>query len=156
MSKALRWTPEQLDSYLVRLRTEKAERLKVAAKNIGFAARDAFCGPTLEYPGVDIDAAHKRGKYGNKRENGFDSRREARRHEELLLLEKARDIADLKRQVPFRIEINGELVCTYKADFTYIKTGALVVEDTKGYRTPVYRLKKKLMKAVHGIDIKEV
>ena len=106
--------------------------------------------------GVDIDAVHKRGKYGNKRENGFDSRREARRHEQLLLLEKARDIAELKRQTAFRIDVNGELVCTYKADFTYIKKGVLVVEDAKGCKTPVYRLKKKLMKAVHGIDIKEV
>ena len=106
--------------------------------------------------GVDIDAVYKRGKYGNKRENGFDSRREARRHEQLLLLEKARDIADLKRQVPFRLEVNGELVCTYKADFTYIKKGVLVVEDAKGCKTPVYRLKKKLMRAVHGIEISEV
>jgi hypothetical protein len=152
----MRWTPEQFDAYMARLRTEKAERLKVAAKNMGFTARDSFCGPTLEFPGLDIDRVHKRSKYGNKRENGFDSKREARRHEELLLLEKARDISDLKRQTSFRIEIKGELVCTYKADFTYIKAGVLIVEDAKGCRTPVYRLKKKLMKAVHGIDIREV
>jgi hypothetical protein len=126
---SLRWTPEQLDAFIARRGRQTA---------------------------VDIDAVHKRGKYGNKRENGFDSRREARRHEELLLLEKARDINDLKRQVPFRIEVNGELVCTYKADFTYLKAGVLIVEDAKGCRTPVYRLKKKLMKAVHGIEIREV
>ena len=129
MSSALRWTPEQYDAFIARRGRQTA---------------------------VDSDAVHKRGKYGNKRENGFDSRREARRHEELRLLEKAKDIADLKKQTPFRIEINGELVCTYKADFTYLKAGVLVVEDAKGCKTPVYRLKKKLMKAVHGIDIIEV
>jgi hypothetical protein len=152
----MRWTPEQFDAYQARLRTEKAERLKVAAKNMGFTVRDAFCGPTLEFPGADIDAVHKRSKYGNKRENGFASKREARRHEVLMLRAKAREISELRCQVPFRIEINDELVCTYKADFTYMEGGALIVEDTKGYRTPVYRLKKRLMKAVHGIEIREI
>lgn len=131
MSKALRWTPEQLDAYRGKRDRQRA---------------------------LDIDAVHvrARNKYGNKHENGFASRREARRHEELMLRQKARHISELRCQVPFRIEINDELVCTYKADFTYVEGGALVVEDTKGYRTPVYRLKKKLMKAVHGIEIKEV
>ena len=106
--------------------------------------------------GVDIDRVHKT-KYGNERTaDGFDSKREARRYRDLCLREKANEISELHRQVPFRIDINDEHVCTYKADFTYLEGGALIVEDTKGYRTPVYRLKKKLMKAVHGIEISEV
>ena len=43
----------------------------------------------------------------------------------------------------------------YKADFRYIEKGETVVEDVKGMRTPVYNLKRHLMKAVHGIEIRE-
>ena len=55
--------------------------------------------------------------------------------------------------------INGVKVCTYIADFTYEELGGVVVEDVKSEFTrkdPVYRLKNKLMKACHGIDIREV
>ena len=96
-------------------------------------------------------------KYGNRRANGFDSQREYRRHNELVLLERAGEIRYLQRQPKYYIQINGEKVCTYTADFRYLdKDGKTVVEDVKGYATTVYRLKKKLVKAVFGIDIKEV
>jgi hypothetical protein len=98
----------------------------------------------------------------------FDSKFEAHRYTELKLMEKAGLIRDLKLQVRFPIIINEEKVCTYVADFTYVeKMPPLdykgtpwvleqpVVEDAKGMRTPVYNLKKRLMKAVLGIDIKE-
>ncbi len=75
---------------------------------------------------------------------------------DLLLLEKAGAISTLSRQVPFLIVINGVRVCKYTADFTYIENGVLVVEDAKGVRTTAYKLKKRLMKAVHGIEIHEV
>ena len=56
--------------------------------------------------------------------------------------------------------VNGKLVereVKYIADFTYItKDGKFVVEDTKGIRTDVYRIKRKLMLQVHGIQIREV
>lgn len=95
-------------------------------------------------------------KYGNKPTNGFASRREARRYTELALLEKAGQIRALEKQPKFYIKINGHDVCTYTADFAYFDGERRIVEDAKGFRTPVYRLKKKLMKAVFGIDVQEV
>lgn len=86
----------------------------------------------------------------------FDSKREARRWGELQLMERANLIADLKRQVPFALDVNGHHVCKYVADFTYLEgSGAgLTVEDVKGVQTPEFKLKSKLMKAVHGVEIK--
>lgn len=51
--------------------------------------------------------------------------------------------------------VNGIKVCEYEDDFSYKENGVLVVEDAKGMRTPLYRLKKKLMRAALGIEIKE-
>lgn len=60
-------------------------------------------------------------------------------------------------QVPFALEINGNLICKYVCDFRYVDIdGRTVTEDAKGMRTREYTLKKKLMKAIHGIDIHEV
>ena len=93
----------------------------------------------------------------------FDSKKEARRYSELLLLERAGKIQHLARQVQFELigsqRINGKVVerpCTYKADFTYWENGKYVVEDTKGIKTKDYIIKRKLMLYVHGIQIKEV
>ena len=98
-------------------------------------------------------------KYGNKKceRDGltFHSHKEANRYQELALLEKANQIRDLKRQKAYDIVINGMLVCRYIADFVYFQSGKEVVEDSKGYRTAVFQLKKKLMKAVHNIEILE-
>ena len=88
----------------------------------------------------------------------FDSKREFRRWNELIMLERAGEICKLKRQVTFPIEMSGVKICRYIADFTYEEKGRLIVEDVKSpftARNPVYRLKKKLMFAVHGITIKE-
>jgi hypothetical protein len=91
----------------------------------------------------------------------FDSRKEARRWQELRRLERDGEIRDLKRQVRYPLEVNGSLVCTYVADFTYEKPpwssvgGILVTEDTKGKLTDVYRLKKRLMLAIHGVEVRE-
>lgn len=85
----------------------------------------------------------------------FASKREARRYAVLKLLEAARQITDLECQPRYPLEVNGTLVCTYVADFSYRKNGRLVVEDCKGFKTPVYRLKAKLFKATHGIEILE-
>ncbi len=86
----------------------------------------------------------------------FDSRKEASRYQELRLLQQAGQIHDLRLQVPYAIVINDVKVCKYVADFVYIENGKQRVEDTKGILTPVYRLKKKLMRAVHGIEVIEV
>lgn len=85
----------------------------------------------------------------------FDSRLEARRWGDLQVLARQGLITSLERQVSFALEVNGQLIARYIADFTYLEGGALVVEDAKGHRTPEYRLKAKLMKAIHGIIILE-
>jgi hypothetical protein len=92
----------------------------------------------------------------------FASKAEARRYGELSLLVKARKIRQLELQPEFPIVVNGVKVAKYVADFRYqtipwdyegIET---VVEDVKGMKTPVYRLKKKLVEAQYGITIREI
>lgn len=89
----------------------------------------------------------------------FASRREANRWSQLRLMEKAKVIRDLKRQVEYRLEVNGQLICKYRADFTYFDTtagpgGSWVTEDAKGFETPEFKLKAKLMLACHGIEVR--
>lgn len=88
-----------------------------------------------------------------------DSRKEARRWVELNLLQRAGEISDLKRQVKYELipKQEGERAVTYIADFVYNdkKTGSIVIEDCKGFKTDVYRLKKKLFQWRYGIKIKE-
>ena len=96
----------------------------------------------------------------------FDSAKEARRWQELKLLERAGEIYDLQRQVPFVLipvqkDESGKVIereVKYIADFTYKEKGSLrrTVEDVKGMKTEVYRIKKKLMLWRNGIRIKEV
>ena len=102
-------------------------------------------------------------KYHNKKEGGWDSRKEHRRWDELVLLQRAGEIRELHRQVRFHLLPNqykdGRCILRgtdYIADFTYrLKDGTFVVEDCKGYRTDVYKIKKKLMYSKFGILIKE-
>ena len=93
----------------------------------------------------------------------FDSHKEARRYGELVLLERAGHISDLKRRVRFELipsqYVDGKCVeraVHYVADFVYWKDGIKIVEDTKGVRTKDYIIKRKLMLYIHGIRIKEV
>ena len=93
----------------------------------------------------------------------FDSVKEYRRFCELSLLERAGAITDLKRQVKFELipsqRVDGKVVeraCCYVADFVYKQNGKTIVEDTKGFKTKDYIIKRKLMLYVHGIRIKEV
>lgn len=94
----------------------------------------------------------------------FDSKKEANRYQELLLLEKAGVIKNLSRQVKFVLipsqrDESGKLIereCSYKADFTYEEGIKTVVEDVKGFRTKEYVIKRKLMLWRYGIRIKEV
>ena len=106
-------------------------------------------------------------KYNNKKHNGYDSKREAKRAAELKLLEKAGVISHLQEQVVYELIpsqyriVNGKKKCIeraikYIADFQYVENGNTVVEDAKGFRTDVYRIKKKLMLYFHNIRIKEV
>jgi hypothetical protein len=84
----------------------------------------------------------------------FPSKKEARRWVELRALERAGKIAHLTRQMPYRLEVNGQLIATYRPDFEYVENGERVTEDAKGVQTPEFRLKKKLMEAIHGVVIK--
>jgi hypothetical protein len=72
-------------------------------------------------------------------------------------MEKAKEIQDLKTQVKFPLikksPYGREIV--YKADFVYYQDGKMIVEDTKGFRTDVYKLKKRLMAEKYNIVIKE-
>ena len=87
----------------------------------------------------------------------FDSKREANRYVELKLMEQAKAIQDLKLQVKFPLVKKSphgrEIV--YIADFVYYEDGKMVVEDSKGFKTDVYKLKKRLMAELYGIEIKE-
>lgn len=107
----------------------------------------------------------------------FDSLKESRRFRELVLLERAGRIQDLQRQVKFvliptqyeRFERystktgkrlkdgirTAEQEVSYVADFVYTQDGKQVVEDSKGFRTTEYIIKRKLLLWVHGIRIKE-
>lgn len=95
----------------------------------------------------------------------FDSKAEARRWQQLRLMERGGIIRDLRRQVPYVLIKSfrwpSGKACpktVYKADFVYTieGTGEVVVEDVKGVLTPEYKIKKKLMMERFGIEIKEV
>lgn len=93
----------------------------------------------------------------------FDSKKEAKRYKILVEMEDRGIISDLECQVRFVLipkmrDEDGNAVreCAYKADFVYKQEGKIVVEDVKGYRTPEYVIKKKLMLKEHGITVREV
>lgn len=85
----------------------------------------------------------------------FDSQREALRYQALKQMQRDGEIKKLRRQVKFDLTVNGVRVGFYKCDFAYVERGKEITEDVKGFPTPVYRLKKKLMKAIYGIEIRE-
>jgi len=95
----------------------------------------------------------------------FDSAKEARRYDELMLMLRAGTVSDLKLQVNFTLQegfktTDGKRIkpIIYKADFTYHRSGELVVEDVKSEatRTKTYLIKKKMLRDKYGIDIEEV
>jgi hypothetical protein len=104
-------------------------------------------------------------KYGNKKVGGYDSKKEYRRALELELKQRQGEISELRKQVryllvPAQRDENGKLIeraVYYVADFVYKDShGRFIVEDTKGYRTRDYILKRKLMLEVHNIRITEI
>lgn len=96
-------------------------------------------------------APRRKNKFGAKRVTvageAFDSQAEAKRYDVLRLMERAGEIGAIKRQVRYRLEVNGVHVCDYVADFVYRARGDErdTVEDCKGFRTPAYKLKAKLI-----------
>ena len=109
--------------------------------------------------GKTISNADKRSKYNAKKSYGYDSKKEAKRADELWKLQLGGFISDLHRQVPFILqeaftyydhekekEVSVRAVI-YVADFTYFdkERNLNVIEDTKGFKTDVYMVKKKLL-----------
>jgi len=126
----------------------------------------------------------RKGKYNNTKVEvdgiKYDSKKESHRNAYLELMQKQGFISDLKRQVVFRliptiyedkvvhlktkdkiVQRVAQKAVTYKADFTYIKDGQLVVEDVKASASyaaldKTFILKEKMMRYFHGIVIKRV
>ena len=107
-------------------------------------------------------------KYSNEEKvvNGikFDSKLEAKRYVQLKLLLRAGEITDLRTQVEFELQPsykkNNKTIraIKYVADFVYydVREGKTIVEDTKGFRNDVYKLKKKLFEYKYPyLEIKE-
>ena len=87
----------------------------------------------------------------------FDSKKEASRYMELKIMEQAGVIRNLRLQVPY-VLINKSKYgreIKYVADFVYYENSDIVIEDCKGFRTPVYRLKKRMIAEKYDIEIKE-
>lgn len=92
----------------------------------------------------------------------FDSKREAKRWQELRMMVRGSLIDELERQVSYElapsVKIAGEKrarpALRFKADFRYIENGATVVEDSKGMPDTAFRIRQHLMKSVHGIDVR--
>jgi hypothetical protein len=88
----------------------------------------------------------------------FASKKEAAHYGTLKILERAGKISDLQLQPRFKIFIESALICTYVADFQYFDIAAnrTRVEDVKGMKTDVYKIKKKLVEAIYSVKIQEV
>lgn len=104
-------------------------------------------------------------KYSNQQHRGYASKHEANVSANLHALERGGVIRDLQEQVKFELipKQQGEQSCIYVADFTYYEINAnghgrdeFVVADAKGFRTPIYVIKRKLMLWRHGIRISEL
>ena len=107
----------------------------------------------------------KKPKYGNQKNSTHASKRESKRSQELQVMQRAGMIRGLQEQVkyiliPSQRDEQGKVIerqITYTADFVYQdKAGQLVVEDSKGFKTQQYIMRRKMMLWFHGIRIKEV
>lgn len=103
----------------------------------------------------------RRGKYNSRRVkyfgHTFDSAKEGERYLKLRSLLAVGRIRNLELQPKFDVIVHGKFICYYKADFRYeTAAGEVVIEDVKGMKTPVYKLKKKLVEAIYDIEIMEV
>jgi hypothetical protein len=113
----------------------------------------------------ELMARRKPGKYLSVKTEvdgiTFDSQAEATHYWDLKQRDRAGEIRDLELQPVFPLIVNGVKVAQYRADFAYVDVGSgrRVIEDVKSEttrRTSTYRLKKKMVKAIYGIDIEEV
>ena len=151
MATGLRWTEEQLQA--VRGRMQQVAPV-LGAQLQATTSRRADGAPSGTHT--------PRAKYGNRKTERdgirYDSAKESRVLADLETLERAGHIRDLRRQVKFAIVIDGIHICDYVADAVYMDGARRVVVDVKSEATrklPVYRLKRKLMAAVLGIEVEE-
>ena len=149
--------PDSTDAYLAELRAKGVEFTE--GRTAAFPEIVAETTNTAISPGVQsgVHTAHatrslcshppRKSKYGAIKTTvdgiTFDSKKEARRYLELKQAERAGDIEELELQPKFHLIVNN------------VNVGKYVVEDCKGMKTPVYRLKAKLLKAIYGITILE-
>ncbi|MQX89155.1 DUF1064 domain-containing protein [Sinorhizobium meliloti] len=108
------------------------------------------------------DQSETPSKYRNKKTTvdgiKFDSKREAQIYSSLKQLERAGQVYEVELQKPYALTVNGQLVCTYKADFAFydaIQKRNRVV-DIKGVATRDFNIKRKLMRAIYGIDVEVI
>ena len=144
--RSLQMSPEQYREHQTRLAKLKAEGLVRVVL-------DGQTTPSVKY---------KNKKVWTKEWGWFDSKKEHARWLDLRLLEASEKISGLRRQVEFEIApgvvLDGRKrpPMRFRADHVYKEDGKEVVEDVKGYRTQGYKLKRHLMKALLGIEVKEV
>jgi hypothetical protein len=90
----------------------------------------------------------------------FASQKEKNRYQELLWMQQAGQIRNIELQPRYDLVVNGHKLGFYRGDFRYevVATGQTILEDVKSQatKTAVYRLKKKLVKALYGVDVVEV
>ena len=83
----------------------------------------------------------------------FASKQEAKRYNELKLLEKLDEVVFFLRQVPFHLEWDSKYICDF---LVFWKDGSVTIEDVKGFKTAVYKLKKKAVESQYPIQISEI
>lgn len=96
-------------------------------------------------------------KYGAIKSGKHASTRESKRSQELVLMQHYGLISELEEQVKFELipKQEGERALIYTADFRYKENGKTIVEDSKGFQTQQYIIRRKLMLFIHGIKIRE-
>lgn len=135
------------------------KQLKAQGKIIDYQVRTLSEDYCPQQGGGSSTKGSKKNKYGAKKvvvdDIQFDSQKEANRYIQLRYMMRSGLISDLRLQVPYELNAGGTHSLQYIADFVYLENGAEIVEDAKGFRTKEYRKKRRLMKEVHGIQIKE-
>ena len=134
----------------------------VDSMNLKRCMRNAVCNTCFDKNKCDEQMSKYKNKKVVYKDMKFDSKKEYLRYLVLEDMQRKGEISGLQTQVPFVLippfQLNGKKYkgIRYIADFVYKKDGKVIIEDTKGYRTDVYKIKKKLMAYIHKIEIKEV
>jgi hypothetical protein len=110
----------------------------------------------------ESDLTERPSKYRNKKTTvdgiKFDSKREAQFYSSLKQLERAGQVSQIELQKRYPLSVNGHAVCSYLADFAFHDAiqGRYRVVDIKGVLTKDFSIKRKLMRAIHGIEVEVI